>query len=147
MLICLYFPSSNPCRLNSFFPFSQILRKLLPDSLRGSFVMQKMSSRKQRTRKGWGQQGRRILLAGLAREVLNQLFCVRLGNRRGRKWMEGKRKESMMLSISYHIWSWRWDTALPAPMGLVKFLQMLRAALRWLSMALGPHGATVSIRG
>ena len=30
-------------------------------------------------------------------------------------------------------------------MGLVKFLQMLRAAFRWLSVTLGPHGATVNI--
>lgn len=35
-------------------------------------------------------------------------------------------------------WSWTWDIALPAPMGLAEFPQMLRTALQQLHMALGP---------
>jgi len=64
--------------------------------------MEKMTAGGRGQEKTEGRKGRRILLAGLAREVLNQLFCVRLGNRKGKKWMEGKGKESMLLSISYH---------------------------------------------
>ena len=47
--------------------------------------MEKMTAGGRGQEKTEGSQGRRILLAGLAREVLNQLFCVRLGNRRGKK--------------------------------------------------------------
>ena len=45
--------------------------------------MEKMTAGGRGQEKTEGSKGRRILLAGLAREVLNQLFCVRLGNRRG----------------------------------------------------------------
>lgn len=47
--------------------------------------MEKMIAEGRGQEKAEGRKGRRILLAGLPREVLNQLFCVRLGNRRERK--------------------------------------------------------------